>query len=99
MTTKRAAEANSAINSIRIELTKSTIVILLIIALGIWQFDFAYKSVLSHPQLNLLIIFTFVGGVVSAFIAQAGAGCRPAGLHQGYRRTLSGCRPVVGNAS
>ena len=68
MTTKRAAEANSAINSIRIELAKSTIVILLIIALGIWQFDFAYKSVLSHPQLNLLIIFTFVGGVVSAFI-------------------------------
>ena len=68
MTTKRAAEANSAINSIQIELAKSTIVILLIIALGIWQFDFAYKSVLSHPQLNLLIIFTFVGGVVSAFI-------------------------------
>ncbi len=69
MTTKRAAEANSAITSILIELAKSTIVVLLIIALGIWQFDFAYKSVLSHPQLNLLIIFTFIGGVVAAFIS------------------------------
>ena len=68
MTTKRAAEANSALNSIRIELAKSTLVVFLIIALGIWQFDFAYRSVLSHPQLNLLIIFTFMGGVAAAFI-------------------------------
>jgi len=44
------------------------VVVLLIIALGTWKFEFAYKSILSHPQLNLLIIFTFIGGVIVAFI-------------------------------
>ena len=68
MTIKRNKDAKSTLNSILIEISKSVFVVALIIALGVWQFDFAYKSVLSHPQLNLLIIFTFIGGVVAAFI-------------------------------
>ena len=68
MKTKAGADAKSALNSIWIEIAKSIVVVLLIIALGTWQFEFAYKSVLSHPQLNLLIIFTFIGGVIAAFI-------------------------------
>ena len=68
MKTKAGTDAKSALNSIWIEIAKSSVVVLLIIALGTWQFEFAYKSVLSHPQLNLLIIFTFIGGVIAAFI-------------------------------
>ena len=68
MTTKRTSTQNTALTSIWIELAKSMIIVLLIIGLGTWQFDFAYKSVLSHPQLNLLIIFTFIGGVIAAFV-------------------------------
>ena len=69
MTSKRTREAKSAFTSILIELAKSAIVLFLIVALGIWQFDFAYKSVLSHPQLNLLIIFTFIGGVIAVLVS------------------------------
>lgn len=68
MKTKAGTDAKSALNSIWIEIAKSSVVVLLIIALGTWQFEFAYKSILSHPQLNLLIIFTFIGGVIAAFI-------------------------------
>ncbi len=68
MVINRTSTQSTALNSIWIEIAKSTIVVLLIVGLGIWQFDFAYKSVLSHPQLNLLIIFTFIGGVVAAFV-------------------------------
>lgn len=68
MKVKSNNDSKSALNSIWIEISKSIIVVLLIIALGTWQFEFTYKSVLSHPQLNLLIIFTFVGGVIAAFV-------------------------------
>ena len=68
MAINRATNQKSALKSIWIEITKSIVVVFLIIGLGTWQFDFAYKSVLSHPQLNLLIIFTFIGGVIAAFI-------------------------------
>lgn len=68
MAINRTTKQNSARNSIWIEIVKSITVVLLIIGLGTWQFDFAYKSVLSHPQLNLLIIFTFIGGVIAAFV-------------------------------
>ena len=68
MKVKSNNDSKSALNSIWIEISKSIIVVLLIIALGTWQFEFTYRSVLSHPQLNLLIIFTFVGGVIAAFV-------------------------------
>ena len=41
MKAKRNAEMRSALNSIRIEIAKSIVVVLLIIGLGIWQFEFA----------------------------------------------------------
>ncbi|NBU13672.1 MAG: hypothetical protein EBT35_03530 [Alphaproteobacteria bacterium] len=69
MSSKRAAEAHTALNSVRIELAKSFIVVLLIIGLTMWQFHFVYDSILKHPQLNLLIIFTFIGGVIAAFVS------------------------------
>ena len=69
MKAKRNAEMRSALNSIRIEIAKSIVVVLLIIGLGIWQFEFAYRSILSHPQLNLLIIFTFIGGTIATFVS------------------------------
>ena len=59
---------HTARNAIWTESAKSIVVVLLIAALATWQFDFAYKAVLSHPQLNLLIIFTFIGGCISAFV-------------------------------
>lgn len=68
MRAKSNADTKSVLNSIWIEISKSIIVVLLIFVLGTSQFEFAYKSILSHPHLNLLIIFTFVGGVIAAFM-------------------------------
>ena len=68
MARQKSTSAHPARNSISIETAKSIVVVLLIIGLGTWQFDFAYKAVLSHPELNLLIILTFVGGCISAFV-------------------------------
>lgn len=67
----KKSKPTSVLNQIRFEIAKSILVISLVIGLGTWQFDFAYRSVASHPQLNLLIIFTFIAGVIAVFISMS----------------------------
>ena len=49
MQIKRKTDEKSALISIWTEIAKSVVVVMLIVGLGTWQFDFAYRSVLSHP--------------------------------------------------
>ena len=58
--------ASHPIRIIQIQLLKSTLVLSLLVFLAIYQREFLTRAVLSHPELNLLIIGVFCFGAAMA---------------------------------
>lgn len=58
--------ADHSLKLIRMQFLKAGLVIALIVILTVHQFDFLYYAVVSHPELNILIIAIFVFGVIVA---------------------------------
>jgi hypothetical protein len=69
MKSSQASRESNSLKTIQVELIKSSVVIAAILALGIWQSEFALNGIRAQPALNLAIIGVFAFGTIKAFIS------------------------------